>query len=225
MAIYTIDGQQIHAIQSGQPNRQVALLIHGWSSSWYALSPLVPLISQRFNCIAADLPGYGQSPPMKHPSIPAYADLLAGLIEEVSNGPVVLIGHSMGGMIGMTLSLRHPVLVERMVLLCPTVSGNLSTMINSLIFPINMLERFGLGSLIVSTFESLLVGLTDRLMRPVSFSQRTGINEEEYKCLRADARRLPFDDETFDAVCCFGALYLMPEPLRVARCQLRLRAA
>ena len=154
MAIYTIDGQQIHAIQSGQPNRQVALLIYGWSSSSYALSPLVPLISQRFNCIAVDLPGYGQSPPMKHPSIPAYADLLAGLIEEVSNGPVVLIGHSMGGMIGMTLSLRHPVLVERMVLLCPTVSGNLSTMINSLIFPINMLERFGLGSLIVSTFES-----------------------------------------------------------------------
>lgn len=24
------------------------------------------------------------------------------------------------------------------------------------------------------------------------------------------------DDETFDAVCCFGALYLMPEPFRVA---------
>jgi len=27
---------------------------------------------------------------------------------------------------------------------------------------------------------------------------------------------LPFGDETFDAVCCFGALYLMPEPFRVA---------
>jgi ubiquinone/menaquinone biosynthesis C-methylase UbiE len=34
--------------------------------------------------------------------------------------------------------------------------------------------------------------------------------------VRGDARRLPFDDETFDAVCCFGALYLMPEPFRVA---------
>jgi CRP-like cAMP-binding protein len=52
-----------------------------------------------------------------------------------------------------------------------------------------MLERFGLGSLLVSTFENLLVGITDRLMRPVSFSQRTGITEEEYKRLRADARR------------------------------------
>ncbi len=177
-------------MQSGQPNRQVALLIHGWSSSAYALSPLIPLLAQRFNCLAVDLPGYGQSPTLKQPTtITAYADLLAGLIEEISNGPVVLVGHSMGGMIGMTLALRHPVLVERMVLLCPTVTGNLSTMINSLIFPINILERFGLGSFIVSSFENLLVGLTDRLMRPVSFSQRTGITEDEYKRLRADARR------------------------------------
>jgi ubiquinone/menaquinone biosynthesis C-methylase UbiE len=34
--------------------------------------------------------------------------------------------------------------------------------------------------------------------------------------VRGDARMLPFDNETFDAVCCFGALYLMPEPFRVA---------
>lgn len=33
--------------------------------------------------------------------------------------------------------------------------------------------------------------------------------------VRGDARTLPFRDETFDAVCCFGALYLVPEPLRV----------
>jgi ubiquinone/menaquinone biosynthesis C-methylase UbiE len=34
--------------------------------------------------------------------------------------------------------------------------------------------------------------------------------------VRGDARRLPFGNESFDAVCCFGALYLMPEPFRVA---------
>jgi ubiquinone/menaquinone biosynthesis C-methylase UbiE len=42
--------------------------------------------------------------------------------------------------------------------------------------------------------------------------------------VRADARSLPFDDETFDAVCCFGALYLMPEPLRVAEEMVRVLA-
>jgi len=35
--------------------------------------------------------------------------------------------------------------------------------------------------------------------------------------VRGDAQLLPFPDETFDAVCCFGALYLVPEPFRVAR--------
>lgn len=190
MQVFNINGQQIYAMDQGQPNRQVALLIHGWSSSWFALSPLLPLLSQRFYCLAIDLPGYGQSPPLRgRVTIPAYADLLAELIEKVSNGPVVLVGHSMGGMTSMTLALRHPVLVDRMVLICPTVSGKLSTMINLLISPVTMLERFGLGSLVVKTFENSFVGLTDMLMRPVSFAQRTGISRSDYERLRADARR------------------------------------
>ncbi|OSC40963.1 class I SAM-dependent methyltransferase [Mycobacterium decipiens] len=40
--------------------------------------------------------------------------------------------------------------------------------------------------------------------------------------VRGDARMLPFGDETFDAVCCFGALYLMPEPFRIAREMVRV---
>ena len=37
-----------------------------------------------------------------------------------------------------------------------------------------------------------------------------------------DAGTLPFGDETFDAVCCFGALYLMPKPFGVAREMVRV---
>jgi ubiquinone/menaquinone biosynthesis C-methylase UbiE len=33
--------------------------------------------------------------------------------------------------------------------------------------------------------------------------------------VRGDARRLPFADRTFDAVCCYAALYLVPEPFTV----------
>ncbi|BDB44742.1 MULTISPECIES: class I SAM-dependent methyltransferase [Mycobacterium] len=42
--------------------------------------------------------------------------------------------------------------------------------------------------------------------------------------VRGDARELPFHDETFDAVCCFGALYLIPEPFRVAQEMVRVLA-
>jgi CRP-like cAMP-binding protein len=41
----------------------------------------------------------------------------------------------------------------------------------------------------VSLGERLMVGITDRLMRPVSFSGRTDISEADYRRLRADARR------------------------------------
>ncbi len=40
--------------------------------------------------------------------------------------------------------------------------------------------------------------------------------------VRGDAGTLPFGDETFDAVCCFGALYLMPEPFHVAHEMVRV---
>ena len=190
MAFYQVDGQTVHVVEEGLPNRQVALLIHGWSSSWFAMSPLLGPLSQRFRCLAVDLPGYGASPPLpERSSIPAYADLLAELISQVSDGPVVLVGHSMGGMTGVTLALRHPVLVERLVLIAPTITGRLSALINFGLSPITLLERFGLGRLIVSSVERTFVGVTDRLMRPASFAERTGITRADYERLRADSRR------------------------------------
>lgn len=190
MPTYSIDGQTIYAHEEGSKNGQVALLIHGWSSSWFALSPLLPLLSKRFYCIAVDLPGYGASPPpARRASIPWYADLLAELIGQVTDNPVVMVGHSMGGMISLTLALRHPVLVERMVLLAPTISGHLSYFINWVISPITFLERFSLANSLISAMEPHLLTVTDAMMRPASFADRSLISKEDYHRLRADARR------------------------------------
>ncbi len=190
MPIYKINGQELHVVEEGSPKRQVALLLHGWSSSWYALSPLLGLLSQRFRCMAVDLPGYGESPPPPDRiTIPLYADLLAEFIAQVSDGPVVLVGHSMGGMTSITLSQRHPVLVERMVLLNPTITGKLSNYINFVVTPIFLLERLGVLRMIINAGERALVGVTDRIMRPASFAERSGITEADYERIRSDTRR------------------------------------
>lgn len=189
--IYTISDQALHVKEEGSAKAQVAILIHGWSSSWYALSPVMPVVKDRFHCFAVDLPGYGNSPRLKErTTIPAYADLLAAFIKEVSpDKPVVLIGHSMGGMISLTIALRYPELVERLVLLCPTISGNLSMFIHLFVSPITFLERFFLANILVALFEPYFIRITDSLMRPASFAERTGITEKDYKAIRADARR------------------------------------
>jgi pimeloyl-ACP methyl ester carboxylesterase len=189
MTMYTIGGQELYVREEGRQHKQVALLIHGWSSSWFAMSPLLSLLSKRYHCLAVDLPGYGKSPPpAKRATIAGYADLLAALIKDVTKRPAILIGHSMGGMISMTLALRHPNLVERMVLLCPTVSGRLSLYINLFVSPIVVLERFAVAGKIVSLLEPQMMGVTDRLMRP-TFAERSGVTLEDYERLRADARR------------------------------------
>ena len=189
--VFTVDGQEIVARVQGPRRGRPLLMIHGWSSSWYALSPMMAALSDRYRCVAVDLPGYGESPRLpERATIPAYADLMAGLLGELSPGlPAIVMGHSMGGMIALTLALRHPELVERMVLLCPTVSGRLSFWINAFISPITRLERSALASGILSRLEPYMLSVTDQLMRPASFAQRSDISERDYHRLRADARR------------------------------------
>ncbi len=187
---YMVENQRIHARVAGQTHAQIALLIHGWSSSWYALSTLLPDLSRRFSCIAVDLPGYGKSPPMAtRTTIKGYADILAKLIRQLTDKPVVLVGHSMGGMISLNIALHHPVLVERMVLVCPTISGHLSGWINRRVAPIVFLERFAITNSIISILEPHVLSLTDSIMKPASFAERSGITEKDYQQLREDARR------------------------------------
>src|SRR5262245_63767640 len=118
---YKIDGQDIHVEEVGPEHGPIAILIHGWSSSWFTWKPILPSLNKRYRCIAIDLPGFGKSPaPAKKPTIAGYADLVAKIIEqfdEQSNDRGVLVmGHSMGGQIAATLALRHPVAVEKLVL-------------------------------------------------------------------------------------------------------------
>jgi pimeloyl-ACP methyl ester carboxylesterase len=188
MSLYEVDGQTLSVREEGQGHRQVAVLIHGWASSWYAVSPLLPLLSQRYHCYAVNLPGYGASPRINgRVSIPDYAKLLRAFIKQVTDKPVVLVGHSMGGMISLTMALEQPDLIERMVLICPTISGRLSYMINLTLTPFVMLERFAFTRTLVNVLEPM-VGITDQLLRTPLFADRTGIGQEDYERIKADTR-------------------------------------
>ncbi len=190
MVVYKVNDQPIHVHEEGRSDGPIALLIHGWSSSWFAVSPLLPLLGERYRCLAVDLPGYGDSPPLDaRATIPGYVAMMADLIREVSDQPVVLVGHSMGGMISLALALEHPELVERLVLLCPTISGRLSLFINLFMSPFVIFQRIAIFDKLVSLLEPQMISVTDRLLRPALFADRTGITEQDYEKIRADARR------------------------------------
>ena len=189
MSTYVVDGTEIH-VRDNRKDAPIALLIHGWSSSWFTWTPILPAIGSRFSYMAVDLPGYGRSPALKEPpSINKYADLMAKLIEDISDRPVVVMGHSMGGQIAMTLALRHPMLVERLVLLNPVVSGRLSTFINLVVAPHILLERYRWGGKLLSLLERTPISYQKQLMKPILFAERAVISKQDYDRIKADARR------------------------------------
>jgi pimeloyl-ACP methyl ester carboxylesterase len=97
---------------SGQP----IVLLHGLGlNSAFWSSTIAQLPAQR--CIAVDLPGHGAS---KHVpcngSMTAYAHAVRGLLEKLQLQDVTLVGHSMGGQIGIILALQLPALISKLVL-------------------------------------------------------------------------------------------------------------
>jgi pimeloyl-ACP methyl ester carboxylesterase len=73
--------------------------------------------------LAPDMPGYGRSAwPDEPAGMEALADLLARWLSERGEGPVSLIGHSMGGVVGLVLAERHPDQINAFV----NVDGNVA---------------------------------------------------------------------------------------------------
>lgn len=188
----TIGDQIVHVQEDGAPTSPIAILIHGWSSSSFTWAPLIPTLSRRYRCIAIDLPGFGRSPaPKTPPTIAGYADLVAQIIEKFSERPALVLGHSMGGQIAATLALRHPQIIERMVLLNPALSGRLSTRVNLLIKPHVLAEQYRFLELVIFLLAQTPLDYTDRLLKPANFAERARarVAPDAYQRIRADARR------------------------------------
>ena len=63
--------------------------------------------------------------------------------------------------------------------------------------------------------DGLVVGIDvsePMLARAVADTRAAGLDQVAY--VRGDAQELPFRDASFDAVCCFAAFHLFPEPMR-----------
>jgi pimeloyl-ACP methyl ester carboxylesterase len=129
-------GAQIYVESVGPASAPVIVLTHGWgldSTIWsYAKRGLA---SHRL--ILWDLPGLGRSKLAKGhaPSLDDFAADLGVVIEQAGDQPVVLVGHSIGGMTIQTLARDNPALFERrvagVVLVNTTYTNPLKTMILS----------------------------------------------------------------------------------------------
>lgn len=121
---FDADGSRLVAEESGTGDPTFVLL-HGIGMGRTIYRDLIEQLGDP-HAIAIDLPGYGTAPePERTPTIERMADTVAAFLRarERAGTETVLVGHSMGTQVATELVVRHPGLVDRLVLAAPTVNA------------------------------------------------------------------------------------------------------
>ncbi len=93
------------------------LMLHGIGGGHLAFAPQVEtLAGAGYRAIAWDMPGYGRSAPIEPYTFKGLAQSCVDLIDALQCESVVLVGHSMGGMVAQEVVARRPDKVSRLVL-------------------------------------------------------------------------------------------------------------
>jgi len=93
------------------------VMLHGIGGGHLSFAPQVEtLASSGYRAVAWDMPGYGRSAPIEPYNFKGLAQSCITLIEALKCGDVVLVGHSMGGMVAQEVMARRPELVSKLVL-------------------------------------------------------------------------------------------------------------
>jgi pimeloyl-ACP methyl ester carboxylesterase len=115
--LYERRGTLIRTFEGGEG--PPLLLVHGYGGAAWNFSELAPLLTGR-RLIIPDLPGHGGSTPLPAPTLSGFADVLAQILyAQTLEGPLDVLGHSLGGVVALRLAERHPALVRRLVLAAP----------------------------------------------------------------------------------------------------------
>lgn len=106
-----------------RPGAPTVVLVHGIGMGQQYFGLLRAELAARFDVVALDLPGFGPSPePARSLPMPQLADLVAATLAALVPTPCIAVGHSMGTQVVAELAARHPELVDRVVLIAPTVN-------------------------------------------------------------------------------------------------------
>lgn len=99
-------------------NLPTILFLHGWGANIQHYEKFLSVLSKTYRTIALDLPGFGLSnPPLTPWQTENYVSLILSFIQQLNLDNLVIIGHSLGGKIGLVLAKENPKLIRRLILI------------------------------------------------------------------------------------------------------------
>ena len=119
-----IDGPVHHVDFGGRADGPIVVLVHGLGGSHLNWDLFAPLLTPHARVHALDLPGFGRSEPeQRTANVRDNVVVLDRFVREVTGGPVVLVGNSMGGMVSVLEAQHSPAKVSGLVLVDAALPG------------------------------------------------------------------------------------------------------
>lgn len=120
MKQYTLNGTQL-AIEDVGTGPTALIFLHYYAGSSRAWTEVIAHLKQSYRCVAPDLRGFGASADAASGyTLDDGANDIAALVETLALDRYILVGHSMGGKIALTLAARQPAGLRGLVLLAPS---------------------------------------------------------------------------------------------------------
>jgi pimeloyl-ACP methyl ester carboxylesterase len=110
----------LHYVAAGPVDADPVVLLHGFPEHWWAWRRHVDPLSESFRVLVPDMRGYnrsGQPDGVRNYRLEALAGDVAGLVAAEGYDGAHVVGHDWGGVVGFATGLRHPELLDRLVVL------------------------------------------------------------------------------------------------------------
>ncbi|KAI1804795.1 alpha/beta-hydrolase [Daldinia bambusicola] len=112
------DSVQLFYEREGSSGARSILFVHGLGGTTNAFQPLVSGL-QDFDLVRFDWTGHGRSSLLKSTSIESYVADCEAIIRHLALKDIIVVGHSLGGLISLHLAAKHPDLVKGVVAFGP----------------------------------------------------------------------------------------------------------
>ncbi|MFD9128790.1 alpha/beta fold hydrolase [Kitasatospora sp. NPDC059571] len=111
---FSVGGRKLSYLDFGGPG-QPLLALHGHYNEASAFAPLAGALAPRWQVIALDQRGHGESDRAAGYGRDDYTADLVAFHRHLGLGPVPVLGHSLGGVNAYQFAARHPELVSRLI--------------------------------------------------------------------------------------------------------------